>query len=203
MNQKLINRAHELRDHGFTTGEIADELNVSMETARWLTLKKTEEPNQEKAPADIAVNWNNIGSSSQRLRSISMALADLVLEHGDVDIVLGIAASGIPFATLMADFIEDVTETSTSLGVLHPNKRRTNNDNIEGTISNNFDSVEGKKAVIVDDVATSGKTIKEAIEIVENNGGTPVAVAVLIDKSGLNEINGVPIDSLIRVSQLN
>ena len=32
MNQELINRAHELRDHGFTTGEIADELNVSMET---------------------------------------------------------------------------------------------------------------------------------------------------------------------------
>ena len=25
MNQELINRAHELRDHGFTTGEIADE----------------------------------------------------------------------------------------------------------------------------------------------------------------------------------
>ena len=38
MNQELINRAHELRDHGFTTGEIADELNVSMETARWLSL---------------------------------------------------------------------------------------------------------------------------------------------------------------------
>ena len=27
MNQDLINRAQELRNHGFTTGEIADELN--------------------------------------------------------------------------------------------------------------------------------------------------------------------------------
>lgn len=132
-----------------------------------------------------------------------MALADVTLEHGDVDIVLGIAASGIPFATLMADFIDDLTETPTSLGVLHPNKRRAGNDNVEGTISNNFGSVEGKRAVIVDDVTTSGKTVKEAIEIVKNNGGTPVAVAVLIDKSGIDEIDGIPIESLIKVSQLN
>ena len=43
MNSKLINRANELRSHGFTTGEIADELNVSMDTARWLTLQKNDE----------------------------------------------------------------------------------------------------------------------------------------------------------------
>ena len=203
MNQELINRAHELRDHGFTTGEIANELNVSMETARWLSLQRPEEKAVEQAPADIAINWEKVGGSSQRLRFISMALADVALEHGDVDIVLGIAASGIPFATLMADFIDDLTETPTSLGVLHPNKRRAGNDNVEGTISNNFGSVEGKRAVIVDDVTTSGKTVKEAIEIVKNNGGTPVAVAVLIDKSGIDEIDGIPIESLIKVSQLN
>ena len=191
MNQELINRAHELRDHGFTTGEIADELNVSMETARWLSLQRPEEKTVEQAPADIAINWEKVGGSSQRLRFISMALADVALEHGDVDIVLGIAASGIPFATLMADFIDDLTETPTSLGVLHPNKRRSGNDNVEGTISNNFGSVEGKRAVIVDDV------------IVKNNGGTPVAVAVLIDKSGIDEIDGIPVESLIKVSQLN
>ena len=103
----------------------------------------------------------------------------------------------------MADFIDDLTETPTSLGVLHPNKRRAGNDNVEGTISNNFGSVEGKRAVIVDDVTTSGKTVKEAIEIVKNNGGTPVAVAVLIDKSGIDEIDGIPVESLIKVSQLN
>ena len=40
MNQDLIKRAQELRNHGFTTGEIADELNVSMDTAQWLTLQR-------------------------------------------------------------------------------------------------------------------------------------------------------------------
>lgn len=43
MKQKLIAKAQELRQHGFTTGEIADELNVSMDTARWLTLQKATE----------------------------------------------------------------------------------------------------------------------------------------------------------------
>ena len=33
MNQELIKKAHELRSRGFTTGEIADELNVSKDTA--------------------------------------------------------------------------------------------------------------------------------------------------------------------------
>ena len=36
MNEKLIKKAYELRSRGFTTGEIADELNVSKDTARWL-----------------------------------------------------------------------------------------------------------------------------------------------------------------------
>jgi orotate phosphoribosyltransferase len=36
MNEKLIKKAYELRNRGFTTGEIADELNVSKDTARWL-----------------------------------------------------------------------------------------------------------------------------------------------------------------------
>ena len=39
MKEKLIAEAQELRQHGFTTGEIADELNVSMDTARWLILQ--------------------------------------------------------------------------------------------------------------------------------------------------------------------
>ena len=95
MNQDLINRAHELRNHGFTTGEIADELNVSMDTARWLTLQKTEEPVETEAPIDIAINWNSLGGSASRLRYVSAALSDIALKHGDIDLVVGVATSGI------------------------------------------------------------------------------------------------------------
>jgi len=206
MNQKLINRAHELRNHGFTTGEIADELNVSMDTARWLTLQKTEEKPIEEAPVDIAINWESLGGSSKRLRHVSAALSDIAMRHGEINVVLGIAASGIPFATLMADEIAESSETTTCLAVFHPNKHRINNtteNNGEGAISNNFGTVEGKRVVIVDDVTTSGNTVKEVIKTVRDHGGEPIAVVVLIDKSGVEEIEGVPIESLIKVSQLN
>ena len=72
MKQKLIAKAQELRQHGFTTGEIADELNVSMDTARWLTLQKATEDKAE-APVDFAINWKSIGGNSTRLSYVTVA----------------------------------------------------------------------------------------------------------------------------------
>ena len=203
MKQKLIAKAQELREHGFTTGEIADELNVSMDTARWLTLQKTTEEKVE-APVDFAINWKSIGGNSTRLSYVSGALSDMAITHGDVDTVVGVAVSGIPFATVMAEHIEDMTGEDTSLAIFHPHKHRkdANSSDDEGTISTNFGSVEGKKVVIVDDVITSGKTAKEVIHTVKDLGGEPTCVTVLIDKAGLSEIEGIPVESLIKVSRL-
>ncbi len=203
MKNKLIQKAQELRQHGFTTGEIADELNVSMDTARWLTLQKATEERIE-APVDFAINWNSLGGNSTRLRYVSGALSDMALSHGEADVIVGIAVSGIPFATMMADFLDDVSDVETSLAIFHPNKHRKDADETddEGTISTNFGSVKDKKVIIVDDVITSGKTVREVIHTVKDNGGEPVCVTVLIDKAGLSEIEGVPIASLIKVSRL-
>ncbi|WP_295619406.1 orotate phosphoribosyltransferase-like protein [uncultured Methanobrevibacter sp.] len=204
MNQDLINRAQELRNHGFTTGEIADELNVSMDTAQWLTLQKPETSDESDAPVDIAINWNSLGGSATRLRYVSAALSEIALKHGDLDLVLGIATSGVPFATMMADVIEELTGTTTCISIFHPKKHRTNPTNSdEGAISSNFGTVEGKRIVVVDDVITSGDTIKDVIKVVKDHGGDPVVVTVLIDKSGLEEVDGVPVESLIKVNQLS
>ena len=201
MKNKLIQKAQELREHGFTTGEIADELNVSMDTARWLTLQKADEEKIEST-GDFAINWKSIGGNSTRLSYVSGALSDLALTHGEADVVLGIAVSGIPFATTMADYLEDMTGLDTSLAIFHPNKHRKDQTDDEGTISTNFGSVEGKKVIIVDDVITSGKTAKEVIHTVKDQGGEPTCVIVLIDKAGLSELEGVPVESLIKVSRL-
>ncbi|WP_296881004.1 orotate phosphoribosyltransferase-like protein [uncultured Methanobrevibacter sp.] len=203
MKEKLIQKAQELRQHGFTTGEIADELNVSMDTARWLTLQKAEAPKAE-APVDFAINWKNIGGNSTRLSYVSGALSDLALTHGDVEVVCGVAVSGIPFATVMTEFLEDMTGIDTSLAIFHPNKQRKDSNDIddEGTISTNFGSVEGKKVVIVDDVITSGKTVREVIHTIKDLGGEPTCVVVLIDKARLSEIEGIPVESLIKVGRL-
>ena len=203
VKQKLIQKAQELRQHGFTTGEIADELNVSMDTARWLTLQKTAEVKAD-APTDIAINWKSIGGNSARLSYVSSALSDLTLSYGEAEVVCGIAVSGIPFATLMADLLEDMTGVDTSLAIFHPHKHRKDTDDTddEGTISTNFGSVDGKKVVIVDDVITSGKTAREVIHTVKDLGGEPLCVVVLIDKAGLSEIEEVPVESLIKVGRI-
>jgi orotate phosphoribosyltransferase len=198
MNEELIQKAYELRSRGFTTGEIADELNVSKDTARWLILQVTGkkiETETQKAPVDFAIDWKNLGSSSARMMNVSAAMADLALEYGDVEVVVGITVSGVPFATMMAEIIgADIT-------VFHPIKHRKEED-ARGAISSNFASVEGKNVVIVDDVITSGKTVTEAISVLNDLGANPLGVVVLIDKKGISEIGNVPVESLIRVSRL-
>ena len=47
-----------------------------------------------------------------------------------------------------------------------------------------------------------GKTAKEVIHTVKDLGGEPLCVVVLIDKAGLSEIEGIPVESLIKVSRL-
>ncbi|RBQ24108.1 Orotate phosphoribosyltransferase [Candidatus Methanobinarius endosymbioticus] len=204
MRQDLIKKAHELRSHGFTVGEIADELNVSMDTARWLNMQKQNEKEKTTdVPIDFAINWNSLGGSSSRLKHVSAALSDMALAHGEVDVVIGIAVSGIPFATMMADFLEIKEGFETALSVFHPIKHRKGTDEDQkGAISENFAQVKGKKVIIVDDVITSGKTVKEVINALIDLGAEPVVVTVLIDKVGISEIEGIPIESLIKVNRL-
>lgn len=203
MNKKLIKNAYELRNRGFTTGEIADELNVSKDTARWLILQgkdKTTKETSEKAPIDFAINWNSLGGSSVRMKYVSAAMADIALKYGEPDVIVGITVSGIPFATMMAEIL------GADISVFHPIKHRKMEDAksalAKGAVSSNFASVEGRKVVIVDDVITSGKTIKEAAKVFEDLGAIPIAVVVLIDKAGISEVENVPVESLIRVSRL-
>jgi orotate phosphoribosyltransferase len=197
MDQKLIEKAYELRSRGFTTGEIADELNVSKDTARWLILQGTDKKasDKSKAPLDFAINWKSLGGSSTRIKYVSAALADMALEHGEPDVILGITVSGIPLATMMADILE------TDLAVFHPIKHRKRQD-AGGAISSNFASVEGRKAVIVDDVITSGGTVGEAIKVLRSLKAKPIAAVVLIDKKGISKLEDVPVESLIGVSRL-
>ncbi len=198
MNEQLIKKAYDLRSRGFTTGEIADELNVSKDTARWLILQGTDKrkgEKLEKAPLDFAINWKSLGGSSVRMKYVSAAMIDMALEHGEPEVIVGITVSGIPFATMMADII------GADISVFHPIKHRKEED-AQGAVSSNFAAVQNRRVVIVDDVITSGRTINEAIKVFRELGAEPLAAVVLIDKKGINELEGVPVLSLIRVSRL-
>lgn len=200
MNTKLIEKATELRNKGLTTGEIADELNISKDTTNWLVMQMTpvnKQKNKNKTrPDDFAINWKSIGSSSLRMRDVASALVDLALEEGVPDTIVGISVSGVPFATIMADVLD------AELSVFHPVKHMKNESSSQGAISNNFATLKNKNIFIVDDVITSGSTIKDAIDVCKTHGGNPIAVSVLVDKKGINDIDDVPVKSLIKINKV-
>ena len=100
----LVKKAFKYKDSGLTTYEIAEELNVSKETAAWLLNKGKE----KKPEGDLKVGWRSIGVYPSRIGSISDALCDMLLEECekkdlDVDTIVGIAINGVPYATFVAD----------------------------------------------------------------------------------------------------
>jgi orotate phosphoribosyltransferase len=200
----LIESAAELAERGMAKGEIADELNVSRETASWLversgtttTATAPEEPTAG-GPHDIHVDWSAIGRDSGRLAAVGSAMADLLDKRGeDVDLTIGIEKAGAPLATTVA------RELDTDLGTYAPRKHQWEEGDIEdlgGTFSRNFAQIRDRECYVVDDTITSGTTMTETVEAIREQGGEPVACGVLADKQGVEEIDGVPVYSLLQV----
>ena len=193
----LIQRATEMKENGMHVGQIADELNVSRETVVWL-LTHASKREELRVPQDMSIDWRSIGESSYRLRCVSDAVADLILDGvgtvADIDAVVGIAVSGIPLASIVAN------ELGTKLAIFYPNKQLfgTENADATGIFSHNFADVRGATCVIVDDVITTGGTLTETIKQLTEIGAKPIAIAVLVNKLGKSTIEGVPVFSLLR-----
>jgi len=204
----LIESAAELASRGLSKGEIADELNVSRETASWLVERsdtsgtetgKTSRPLEEVhgGPEDIHVDWSTLGRDSTRLGHVGAAMADLLSKEGeDVDLTVGIEKAGVPIATTVS------TKLDTDLASYIPRKHQWNEGDIEdlgATFSKNFAQVRERDCYLVDDTITSGTTMEEAIDAIRQQGGEPVGCVVIVDKQGVEEIDGVPVYSLLQV----
>jgi len=198
----LIDSASELAARGLSRGEIADELNVSRETASWLVERAggTAAPVEDEpagGPQDVHVDWSNIGEAGARLNAVGMALADALREHShDVDLIVGVEKAGVPLATAVSN------ELKTDLATYTPRKHQWEEGDIEnlgGSFSRNFASVEDRECFVVDDTITSGTTITEAVDAIRDTGGKPVAAGVLVDKQGISDVDDVPLESLFQV----
>ena len=198
----LIEGAAELAEQGLSKGEIADELNVSRETARWL-VERSGTPQQQTtstasaSPTDIHVDWSAIGRDSVRLIHIGKALADLLKKHGEnVDLAVGIEKAGAPIATVVA------RELEADIATYVPRKHHWDDGDMEelqATFSRNFAQIRERRCFVVDDTITSGTTMSETVDAIRDQGGEPVSCGVLVDKQGVGEINKVPVHSLVQV----
>jgi len=201
----LIETAAELKAEGLVEGQIAEELNISRETVTWL-LTHGEKRSGVQGPKDVSVDWSSIGKSSIRLRHVSMALTDMIIEcldctDAEVDVVVGIALSGVPIASMVAE------ELGAELAVYTPTKQRWSQEKgvaeFKGIFSSNFSDVSDAECVIIDDVITSGRTLEEAVEELTDHGAVTNAIGVLLDKKGVDDIVGVPVSSLLQIIRVN
>lgn len=201
--ETLMKKAAELKAEGLVEGQISEELNVSEETVTWL-LTHAEKASTAPGPKDISVDWSAIGRSAFRLNHISEVIADIIREtleanESSVDVVVGIALSGLPIASMVAN------DLSAELAVYTPSKQMIAQENkrAKGNLSSNFSDVREKNCIIIDDVITSGHTLEEAVEYLDEHGARINAIAVLIDKKGIDEVAGVPVVSLLKVIRVN
>lgn len=200
--ETLIKKATELKSEGLVEGQISEELNVSSETVTWL-LTHAHAASTTPGPKDISVDWSKIGSSAYRLGHVSQALTDMIFEvldenEMDADVVVGIALSGLPLASLVASHM------GLDLAVYMPSKQMiTQEAKPHGNLSANFSAVADKECIIVDDVITSGHTLEETINHLDEHGATTNVIGVLIDKKGVEQISGVTVCSLMKVQRIN
>jgi orotate phosphoribosyltransferase len=189
--ESLMKRALKYKESGLTDYEIAEELNISKETAMWLLSK-----GKEKKPiGDVKIGWRSIGVYPSRVGSMSEALSDIILEESEkrdlnIDTVVGVAINGIPFATYIAD------ELCLELALFRPHHEKI------GAFSSNYASVKEKNVVIVDDVVGSGDTFKSAIRATKAEQGNPVLCLCIVNKKAANDVSGIPIRGLIRARAL-
>ncbi|MCL5794645.1 MAG: orotate phosphoribosyltransferase-like protein [Candidatus Thermoplasmatota archaeon] len=189
--EELYSKALELKNKGLADKDISTELHISVNTVTWLLSKQFL---KESKVRDVRVGWRSIGVFGNRISSISEIIADIIEEEAgneefEVNSILGITINGIPFATMVSYLLDK------EIIVYRPHPARE-----EGLFSSNFARVSGKSVVIVDDVASTGETIKRTITDVKKEGGKVVLVVVLASKLHSDEILGVRVRSLFRTN---
>ncbi len=183
--EELRIKANELRAKGLNTQQIADELSVSQTTVQWLA----SEGIMEAPPDDVRIGWRTIGARATRIEAIGLILADIIEEElgGDIDTIVGISINGIAFAQSLAGHID------ADFAIF-----RSVDDDGSGHLSNKYGNVAGRDVAIIDDVLSTGSTMRRTIEALRSEGANVCLCMVLVNKTERNEIEGVPLRGIIR-----
>ena len=76
----------------------------------------------------------------------------------------------------------------------------TERENGRMTFRRGFSLSKGERVLIVEDIVTTGGSVKEVIDVVREHGGVPVAVGILVDRSGGRvDFGDVPYQALLRL----
>ena len=181
---ELREKVAQMTEQGLNTQQIADELSISQRTVMWLNSGAAEVDH----PDDIQIGWRTIGARPNRINAIGAIMADIVVEElDDVDTIVGISLNGILFANSIADQLD------VDVAIF-----RSVSEEGDGHLSNKYGNVAGRKVVVVDDVLSSGETMRKTIKTLQEAGAEVVLSIVLVNKTEDNAVSSVPLRGLIR-----
>jgi len=185
---ELREKVAEMIEQGLNTQQIADELSISQRTVMWLNSGAAEVDH----PDDIQIGWRTIGARPNRINAIGAIMADIVVEElenlgGEVNTIVGISLNGILFANSIADQLE------VDVAIF-----RSVSEEGDGHLSNKYGNVAGRKVVVVDDVLSSGETMRKTIKTLQDEGAEVFLSIVMVNKTEENSISSVPLRGLIR-----
>ena len=185
---ELRDRVEEFRASGLTTQQIADELSLSQTTVQWLSASDYE---VDDKPLDVKVGWRSIAVKGDRIEAVSYIFCDIIDEMiGDeVDVIVGVSINGIAFAQSISSMMDLEFSIVRSIG-----------EDASGHLSQVYASVEGKRVVIVDDVYSSGTTMRKTALDLKSAGAEVKMCMVLVNKSWDDEVEGVPLRALVRAA---
>ncbi|MDF2566116.1 MAG: Orotate phosphoribosyltransferase [Massilibacillus sp.] len=115
------------------------------------------------------------------------ALADKFVDE-NIEVVVGPVTGGILLAH----------EVGKALGT---RAIFTERENGKMTLRRGFKITKGERVLIVEDIVTTGGSIKEVVEVVKEQGGIPVGIGMLVDRScGKASFDEVPYKTLLHLT---
>lgn len=119
-------------------------------------------------------------NNSILLKSLAMAFSRIILDLNiKFNVIFGPAYKGIPLGAITTLTLYELDKTKGNIEFIYNRKEKKDHGeggNIVGT------SMKGKKVLILDDVITAGTAIREAIGIIEKEGGELVGILEILDR---------------------
>ena len=185
---ELRSKVQEFRSSGLNTQQIADELSLSQTTVQWLSASDFE---VEDKPLDVKVGWRSIAVKGDRIEAVSYIFCDIIDEmvEDEIDTIVGVSINGIAFAQAISSTLD------LEMAVV-----RSINEDVGGHLSEVYASIEGKRIIIIDDVYSSGTTMKKTAAGLIAAGADVKLCIVLVNKSWDDDVEGIPLRALIRAA---